>query len=152
MSLVVRPPDTLILPPLIVPKWRGLRGLEEHAHAHDLRHEEVVRLLPHEQARADDEEHERERYEAVHLVRVGRLPRLQPGLHREAHREQAPQDDELARGVVEHLGTWLAGRFAQWLSPTTRTSRSARGQRIAAERESGSVRQGRGCTCTLPCD
>ena len=28
MFLVVRPPDTLFLPPSIVPKWRGLRGLE----------------------------------------------------------------------------------------------------------------------------
>ena len=28
MSLVVRPPDALFLPPSIVPKWRGLRGLE----------------------------------------------------------------------------------------------------------------------------
>ena len=27
MSLVVRPPDALFLPPSIVPKWRGLRGL-----------------------------------------------------------------------------------------------------------------------------
>ena len=30
MSLVVRQPDTLFLPPSIVPKWRGLRGLVEH--------------------------------------------------------------------------------------------------------------------------
>ena len=29
MFLVVRPPDTLFLPPSIVPKWRGLRGLAE---------------------------------------------------------------------------------------------------------------------------
>ena len=28
MFLVVRPPDTLFLPPSIVPKWRGLRGLD----------------------------------------------------------------------------------------------------------------------------
>ena len=28
MFLVVRPPDTLFLPPSTVPKWRGLRGLE----------------------------------------------------------------------------------------------------------------------------
>ena len=32
--LVVRTPDTLFLPPSIVPKWRGLRGLEELASPH----------------------------------------------------------------------------------------------------------------------
>ena len=31
MFLVVRPADTLFLPPSIVPKWRGLRGLVVHA-------------------------------------------------------------------------------------------------------------------------
>ena len=31
MSLVVRPPDALFLPPSIPSKWRGLRGLVELA-------------------------------------------------------------------------------------------------------------------------
>ena len=77
MFLVVRPPGTLFLPPSIVTKWRGLRGLDARRRVRDVLllrpglelHQRLAVVLAQRRAKAGHELREVRDLKSTHFQR-----------------------------------------------------------------------------------